>query len=89
MIVQTVVFEFETQEQRQATLGKINDMLFAETAPRVTGLSVDDELRRAQMMFDALERYDDHFDLREAITALYETPSLRDFSWEKFEAETS
>ena len=88
MITQTVVFEFENQEQRKATLDQFEKLLFSETTPRVTGLSVDDELTRAQLMFDAVERYDDHFDLRKAIVALSEATNLRDWSWEKYEAET-
>lgn len=88
MITQTVVFEFENQEQRKATLEQFEKLIFSETAPRVTGLSVDDELKRAQLMFDAVERYDDHYDLREAIVALAEATNLRDWSWEKYEAET-
>ena len=62
-------------------------MVTSETLPRVSGLSLDDELRRSQLMFEATERYDDHYDLRQAIGALYGASDLHEWSWEKYEAE--
>lgn len=88
MITQTVVFQFENQEQRKAMLDGIWHMVTSETLPRITGMSRDDELRRAELMFEASERYSDHYDLREAIAAVYQASNLRDWSWEKYEAET-
>lgn len=89
MITQTVVFQFETQEQRKATLDGLWHMVTSETLPRISGLSLDDELRRAELMYEASERYEDHYDLREAINALYQASNLRDWSWKKYEAETA
>lgn len=87
MISQTVVFEFATQEQRATVLDRLKDLMSADEAPRIVGLSLDDELRRSQLMFEALDRCDDHYDLRYAIESISEAPSLADWSWEKFENE--
>ena len=87
MITQTVVFQFATQEQRAAVLEGFAEMMTADEAPRIVGLSLDDEMRRSQLMFEALERCDDHYDLRDAIESISEAPSLAEWSWEKFDAE--
>lgn len=88
MITQTIVFQFETREQCRAVLDQFQPMMLADNLPRISALSSDDEMKRAELMFQAVERYDDHYDLREAIVALAEATDLQAWSWEKYEAET-
>ena len=88
-ITQTLVFEFDTEDQRQGVLAPLIHMAIAEECPRIVGLSSDDELKRSQLMFEALERYDDHYDLREAIASLADALDLSVWTWEKFENETA
>lgn len=87
MITQTLVFEFETEAQRRAVLDQFEAMLFADEAPRIVGLSIDDELHRASLISEALERYDDHYDFREAVDAVLNASNLKDWTWDKYEAE--
>lgn len=89
MITQTVVFQFENQEQRKAVMEQFNGMFLADSGPQVTGLSADDELTRAQLMFDALERYDDHYDLRQAIEDLAKASDVVEWDWAKYDSKTA
>lgn len=88
-IMQTIVFECDNQEQRKALLDQFSDMILSDECPRVVGLSVDNELTRASLMAEALERHDDHYDLRQAIEALYGAINLENWSWEKYEADSA
>lgn len=85
-ITQTIVFQFDSQEQRKATLAQFDGLFLADQCPRISAMSADNEQRRSELMHDALERYADHFDLRDAIERLYGESDLDDFTWEKFEA---
>ncbi len=54
---------------------------------RTTAMSVDDEMHRGSLYYEAMERYDDHYDMREAMEAIFQHPNISDWSWEKYEAE--
>ena len=86
-ITQTLVFQFDSHEQRKATLDQFSDLFLADQCPRISAMSADNEQRRAELMYEALERYDDDYDLRDAIDKLYGESDLHDFTWEKFEAD--
>jgi hypothetical protein len=88
MLTQTVVFKFENQEQRQATLAPFKEMFMADSGPQVTGLSSGDELARAQLMFDALDRYEDHYDLRQAIADLADAEDVTGWDWDKYDSDS-
>ena len=88
MISQTVVFRFENQEQRKAVLEPFRAMFLADSGPQVTGLSSGDELSRSQLMFDALDRYEDHYDLRQAIADLADAEDVTGWDWDKYDSDS-
>lgn len=87
MITQTLVFQFETVDQRHELLASLSGMMLRETLPRISAMSMDDEQTRAGLMVEALERYSDSYELRNAIEALAEASDLHLWSWEKYDGE--
>ncbi len=86
-ITQTLVFQFDDQEQRKATLEPLMPLAFADSRPCITGLSSGDELTRSQLMEEALEQCQDENDLRLAIEQLAAFEDPRDWSWDDFHAQ--
>lgn len=79
---ETVVFAYDTPEQRSELFRLIGDLRL-----RVVALSIDNEVTRVGLLMEAAERYDDHHELRDAMDAVFQCEDLKTFSWEKYEAE--
>lgn len=84
---ETVVFAYDTPEQRSELFRLIGDLLKQEVSLRVVALSIDNEVTRVGLLMEAAERYDDHHELRDAMDAVFQCEDLKTFSWEKYEAE--
>lgn len=82
----TLVFRYDTPEQRQALMDLVKPYWSATEGLRVVAISVDNEVTRAGLMADALDRYSDGYELRGAIEALAECDDLRKWDW-NFETE--
>lgn len=78
---ETVVFAYDTEEQRQAILAMFPDWHSREAGPRIVGLSHDNEMKRVSLIQDAMDRYSDHYDQRDAIEAIMQHPNLSRFKW--------
>ena len=78
----TVVFAYDTPEQRRVAMEFVQPLFLRGEGLRVVGLSVDNELTRLNLIREALERIDDHYDLRETIQAIIECPDLSKWSWD-------
>ena len=76
----TVVFAYDTPEQRSELFRLIGDL-------PIVALSIDNEVTRVGLLMEAAERYDDHHELRDAMDAVFQCEDLKTFSWEKYEAE--
>jgi hypothetical protein len=84
---QTIVFAFETQEQRDELFEKLKPYIMGEAGLRVVAMSDDNEMRRACLMREASERYRHPHEIRDAIDALDQCSDLSAWSWEKFDNE--
>lgn len=80
--VDTLVFRHDTPEQRKALMEIVKPYWNAEDGLRVCAMSVDNEMRRLSLIEDALDRYSDGYDLREAVQAIIGCPDLSKFSWD-------
>lgn len=77
----TLVFQYDTPEQRKVLMDFIKPIALKDTGLRVTAMSVDNEITRIGLIEEAMGRYDDHYDFREAVQAIIECPDLTKWSW--------
>ena len=83
----TVVYKVKDHAAFEARWNEIHELFKLDDGPvRVTALSLDDEITRKDYMALAVNRVDDHHDLREVIYEL-ETPPSVTAAVEAFEAE--
>ena len=78
---ETIVFAYDTEEQRRALLAMFPEWFNKEDGLRIVGLSHDNELKRVDLISEALGLYDDHFDRSEAIQGVLDHPNLSRFTW--------
>lgn len=78
----TIVFAYDTAEERQVVMDYINPLFLKEDGLRVVAISVDNELTRTQLIEEALERIDDPSDLRSTIADILDCPDLSKWSWD-------
>ena len=87
---QTVVFAFDTKEQRDELFEMIKPIYKPlEDGLRVVAMSDDNEVTRVGLMAEVIERYRDRDEIVEAIEALYQCDNLKEWSWSKFECEAT
>lgn len=84
---ETIVFAYDTPEQRSELFALLGDMPMRKDGLRVVAMSVDNEVTRVGLLQEAIERYDDKYELLEALDAVQQCEDLKAFSWERFEAE--
>lgn len=56
---------------------------------QVVGWAVDDELYRSQLFYEAMERYRTYDKVAEAMEAIFQCPELREWDWDKWDANES
>lgn len=79
---ETIVFAYDTEAERRAILAMFHDGWFKrESGPRIVAMSHDNEVTRINLVQDAMDRYSDHFDRRDAIEAVLQHPNLTRFKW--------
>lgn len=78
---ETIVFAYDTEDERRAILAMFPEWHVRSEGPRIVGLSHDNELTRVHLIMDAMERYSDHYDRRDAIEAIFQHPNLSRFKW--------
>ena len=83
--VETVVFEYDTPEQREQLFALISPLWDKDDGLRVTAISRDDEMQRVELLTEAAERFDDHYDMREMQQAIFGCPDLSKWSWDDAE----
>mgnify|MGYP001587518290 FL=1 len=82
---ETVVFAFDTLEQRKELMAYVHPKFLLESGLRVVGIAVDNEMKRVSLMEEAVARYSAGHALHEAIEAISQCPDLSQWSWDKFE----
>ena len=79
---ETIVFAYDTEEERRAILAMFHKGWFKRSeGPRIVALSHDSEMTRVNLIQDAIDRYSDHYDRRDAIDAILQHPNLTRFKW--------
>lgn len=86
---ETVVFAFDTKEQRDRLFSLIGVYIKAKEGLRIVALSVDNEVTRVGLMYEATERYSDPAEAVEAIEALYQCEDLGRWSWADYDNGTT
>lgn len=82
--VETVVFQYDTPEEREELFAEIIKPLWdKDTGLRVTAISRDNEIQRMELIAEAGERFDDHFDLEYVRQQILDCPDLSKWDWEK------
>ena len=84
---ETVVFAYDSPEQRAELMRMLGDMPVRNTGLRVVALSVDNEVTRVGLLTEALERFGDHHELRDAMDAVFQCEDVKSFTWEKYESD--
>lgn len=79
----TIVFRHDTKSQRKMLMNILRQFATAESGLRVVAMSVDNEVTRVELIEEALERCDDHYDLRETIEAICACPDLSRWTWDE------
>lgn len=79
---ETIVFAYDTEEQRRELLAMFPDWFKRDDGLRIVALSHDDEMKRVQLIEEAIERYSDHYDRRDAIDEVLQHPNLSRFVWD-------
>jgi hypothetical protein len=82
---ETVVFAYDTEEQRREILSMFDGWLHRTEGPRIVALSHDNEMKRVQLIEEAIELYSDHYDRRDAIDSVLQHPNLSRFTWDETE----
>ena len=82
---QTLVFAYDTVEQRLALLALFPDWFLRTEGLRIVAASMDNEIKRVSLIEEAAERYSDCTDRQDAIDAVIEHPNLSKFKWEEYE----
>lgn len=85
--VETVVFQYDTLEQREELFAIIKPLWDREDGLRVTAISRDNEIQRVELLTEAAERYDDHYDMREVQQQIFGCPDLSKWIWDNELAE--
>ena len=80
---ETIVFAYDTMEQRAELMRMIGDMLTLNAGLRVVAFSVDNEVTRCGLLAEAVERFDDHYELRDALEAVFQCEDVKSFTWGK------
>ena len=81
--VETVVFEYDTPEQREQLFALIKPLWDKDDGLRVTAISRDNELHRVELLTEAGERFDDHYDMREVQQEIFACPDLSKWTWDE------
>ncbi len=84
---ETIVFAYDTPEQRHELMALIGDMPIRKDGLRVVAFSIDNEVTRVGLLHEAAERYDDRDELRDALDAVHQCEDVKSFTWEKYEAQ--
>ena len=79
---ETIVFAYDTEEQRREIMAMFDGWFERENGKRIVGVSHDNEMRRVELIEQAIERYSDHYDRRDAIDSVLQHPNLSRFSWD-------
>ena len=83
---ETIVFAYDTEDERRAIMALFHSGWHDRTeGPRIVGMSNDSELTRINLIQEAVERYSDHYDLRDAIEEIMQHPNLTRFKWADIE----
>jgi hypothetical protein len=80
---ETLVFRYDSPDQRAVLMDMVKPYWNAETGLRVVAMSIDNEVSRMGLVQEALERYTDRDELRDAIDAVLQCADLRHWSWDK------
>lgn len=83
---ETIVFAYDTEEERRAILDVFPGWWEREKGSRIVALSHDSEITRIDLIQNALERYNDPYDFRDAIEAILGHPNLSRFKWSDIDA---
>lgn len=83
---ETIVFAYDTEDQRRALLAMFPDWFHRDDGLRIVALSHDSEMTRINLIQQAMDRYSDHYDRRDAIEAILEHPNLTRFKWSDIDA---
>lgn len=82
--VETVVFQYDTPEEREELIAEIIKPLWDKaTGLRVTAISRDNEIQRVELIAEAAERIDDPFELEYVRQQILDCPDLSKWDWEK------
>jgi len=81
--VETVVFEYDTPEQREALFAIIQPLWKNDAGLRVTAVSRDNEIQRVELLTEAAERYDDHWDIRDVQQQIFGCQDLSTWNWDE------
>ena len=84
---ETIVFAYDTEDQRRELLLMFPEWFNKSHGLRIVALSHDNEMRRVTLIEEAIERYSDHYDRRDAIDAVLQHPNLSRFTWSEYETE--
>lgn len=82
---ETIVFAYDTEEQRQQLLAMFPDWFNKKDGLRIVALSHDNEVSRVGLCQEANERYRDFYERSEAMEAIFEHPNLTRFKWSDIE----
>jgi hypothetical protein len=85
--VETIVFEYDTPDQREQLFALIKPLWAKDDGLRVTAISRDNEIQRVELLTEASEKYDDHWDMREVQQQIFGCPDLSKWAWD--DPETS
>lgn len=88
-IFDTVIYKFPNQEQRKEVIAKAVEMMGEDdtSKPSVCALSRDHEMIRLDLIEQAMDRYDDHYDLRDAIGDIIGAVNVDLWSWDEYEKD--
>jgi hypothetical protein len=86
---ETIVFAFDTKDQRDKLFSLIGIYAKERTGLRIVALSMDNEVTRVGLMYEATERYSDPAEAVEAIEALYQCEDLVAWSWTDYDNGTT
>ena len=84
---ETIVFAFETPEQRAQLMAMIGSMMnpSLDEGLRVVALSVGNEVSRVSKMYETTERYKDRDAIVDAIESLFNTDTPERWTFEQFD----
>lgn len=86
---ETVVFAFDTAEQRKQMMDMLEPMMSPDIdrGLRVVALSVGNEVSRVSKMYEATERYRDRNEIIEAIDSLFQTEEPEKWTFEAHDSD--